>query len=151
MAGVVLLRFKASAAFCCYWQGHRFHFMNEHSKALLYLPLLPASTQKKLHTAKCDNLQQPSAHIHPSSTVGLGGLSNFVCRLWHLAGIKEQHNNVSTWEISSADIDCLCCFTDQSQLCITVPQFFSQVSFLCLTLVTSLLTDQNGSTLSFLQ
>lgn len=68
--------------------------MNEHSKALLYLPLLPASTQKKLHTAKCDNLQQPSAHIHPSSTVGLGGLSNFVCRLWHLAGIKEQHNNL---------------------------------------------------------
>lgn len=107
--------------------------MNEHSKALLYLPLLPASTQKKLHTAKCDNLQQPSAHIHPSSTVGLGGLNNFVCRLWHLAGIKEQHNNVSTWEISSADIDCLRCFTDQSQLCITVPQFFSQVSFRCLT------------------
>lgn len=118
---------QASAAFCCYWQGHKFYFMNEHSKALLYLPLLPASTQKKLHTAKCDNLQQLAAHIHPASTVGLSGLNNFVWRLWHLAGIKEQRNNVSTWEISSADIVCLRCYTDQSQLCITVPHFFSQV------------------------
>lgn len=86
--------------------------------------------------ASYSEMWQPSAAVSPHPSLQHGGtrrVKQFCLQAVTFGRIKEQHNNVSTWEISSADIDCLRCFRDQSQLCITVPQFFSQVSFRCLT------------------